>query len=51
MHLHCGLDFEDSEAIISHDTLAHADASQYQVWGQTVQHLKHLVWTIFIDIF
>ena len=35
---HCKL--EDSKPIFLHDTLAHDDASQYQVWLQKVQQLR-----------
>ena len=30
--LHCDLDLEDNKPILLHDTLAHDDASPYQVW-------------------
>ena len=32
MILHCDLDFEDTKPIFLHDTLAHDDASPYQIW-------------------
>ena len=35
----CGLDFE-SKPIFLHNTLAHDDASAYNVWLQKVQHLR-----------
>ena len=34
MSPHCVLDREDSKPVFTHDTLAHADASFYQVWLQ-----------------
>ena len=34
----CELD--DSKPIFLHDTLAHDDASQYQIWLQKIQQLK-----------
>ena len=50
---HCDPELEDSKVILLHDTLAHDDASPYQVWLQKVQQLRryrpdeHLVefWT------
>ena len=33
-------DLEDSKLIFQHDTLAHTDASPYQVWLQKVQQLR-----------
>ena len=32
MRPHCDLELEDSKTVFLHDTLAHDDASQYQVW-------------------
>ena len=40
MSPHCGPELEDSKLIFLHDTLAHDDASLYQVWLQKVQQLK-----------
>ena len=40
MSPHCDLDLEDSKRILSHDTLAHDDASPYQVWLQKVQPFR-----------
>ena len=37
---HCDLDHEDSEPIFLQDTLAHDEASSYQVWLQKVQQLS-----------
>ena len=39
MSPHCDLELEDSKPIL-HDTLAHDDASPYQVWLQRVKHLR-----------
>ena len=36
----CDLDLEVSTSIFLHDTLAHDDASQYQVWSQKVQWFR-----------
>ena len=40
MSPHCDLELEDSKPIFSHDTLAHDDASPYQVWLQKVKQLS-----------
>ena len=40
MSAHCDHELEDSKPIFLHDTLAHDDASQYQVWLQKVQQLR-----------
>ena len=40
MSPHCDPELEDSEPIFLHDTLAHDDASPYQVWLQRVQQLR-----------
>ena len=37
---HCDLELEDSKPIFLHDTLAHDDASPYQIWLQKVQQLR-----------
>ena len=37
MSPHCDLELEDSKPIFLHDTLAHDDASPYQVWLQKVE--------------
>ena len=37
---HCDPGFEDSKPIFLHDTLAHGDASPYQVWLQKIQQLR-----------
>ena len=36
----CNPELEDSKPIFLHDTLAHDDASPYQVWLQKVQQLR-----------
>ena len=36
----CDLELEDSKLIFLHDTLAHDDASLYQVWLQKVQQFR-----------
>ena len=40
MSLHCDLDLEDNKPIFLQSTLAHDDASPYQVWLQKVQQLR-----------
>ena len=40
MNLHCDPELEDSKPIFLHDTLAHDDASSYQVWLPKVQQLR-----------
>ena len=40
MSPHCGPEIEDSKPIFLQDTLAHGDASPYQVWLQKVQQVK-----------
>ena len=40
MSPHCDPGLEDSKPIFSHDTLAHDDASPYQVWLQKVQRSR-----------
>ena len=40
MILHCDLDLEHSKAIFLKDTLAHDDASPYQIWWLKVQRLR-----------
>ena len=39
MNPHCDLEFEDSKPIFLRNTMAHDDASSYQVWLQKVQQL------------
>ena len=43
MSPHCDLDHEDSKPIISHDTLAHDDASPYHVWLQKISSWEDMV--------
>ena len=43
MSPHSDLDLEDSKQIFMHDTLAHNDASQFQVWLQKVQSWEDIV--------
>ena len=40
MSPHYDPELEDSKPIFLHDTLAHDDALPYQVWLQSVQHLR-----------
>ena len=40
MSLHCDPKLEDSKPVFLDGTLAHDDASQYQVWLQKVQQLR-----------
>ena len=46
MNPHCDLDLEDSKPIFLHDTLAHDDASSYQVWLQKVKKKIPSRWTV-----
>ena len=44
MNPHCDPLLEDSNPIFLHDTLAHDDASPYQVWLQKIQQLgKYII--------
>ena len=40
MNPHCDIDHADTKPMFLHDTLAHDDASPYQVWSQKVQQLR-----------
>ena len=40
MSHHCDPELEDSKPIFLHNTLAHDDASPYQVWWQKIQQLR-----------
>ena len=40
MSHHCDPELGDSKPIFLHDTLAHDDASPYQIWLQKVQQLR-----------
>ena len=36
----CDSELEDGNPILLHDTLAHDDASPYQIWLQKIQQLR-----------
>ena len=40
MSPHCDLELEDRKPVFLHDTLAHYNASPYQVWLQKIQQLR-----------
>ena len=42
MSPHCDPELEDSKPIFLHDTLAHDDASPYQVWLQRIQNTQEI---------
>ena len=40
MNPHCNPELEDSKPIFLHNTLAHDDATPFQVWLQKIQQLR-----------